>query len=271
MSLVVNTNVSYPTAQRSRAESTSVLDNTTGRLSLGSKISGQSDDVIGLAIVQRITSQINGLLMAVKNANEGISIAQSIEGGLGEVSGILQRLRDLAVQAANDTNTATDRAFLQAEVKLLIAEIARVSANTHYYDQRFMSSTFINKQIQVGTTLTPKDNYFTTGIASLINVSNIDLRTQTEASDAISALDGAVEKISSTRTDLDALENRLSHMVSDLINVTGNATADESRINDADYAIESANLAKAKVVQQGHAAILTQANARSQSVFQLLQ
>ena len=132
MSLVVNTNVSSLTAQRSLAESADMLDKAMARLSSGSKINSASDDAAGLAIVQRMTAQINGLQMAVKNANDGISLTQSIEGALVEVSDMLQRLRELSVQAANDTNTGTDRAFLQAEVNLLIAEITRVASNTRY-------------------------------------------------------------------------------------------------------------------------------------------
>ncbi len=614
MSLVVNTNVSSLTAQRSLAESADMLDKAMARLSSGSKINSASDDAAGLAIVQRMTAQINGLQMAVKNANDGISLTQSIEGALVEVSDMLQRLRELSVQAANDTNTGTDRAFLQAEVNLLIAEITRVASNTRYNQVQVLDGTYTNKIMQVGTEggetiqfsidsvasdklgaykvtgdrieafkgngagaygnitddaddiiingnslsktiavadadsaknvaaninavtgetgvtataksyahywstwltdqtasvkinnvttgefvisssnvldavdkinaisgstgvtasatsdykvllyasdgrdllveneksilgqrvkavsndgtsvatvagtagvkesaaatatdsssvtqylrnmqtgesvtlaytagnstantltainnaldalggkwaaggdwhitatttntskvtftgtaalgdfqlysnsglttsvfettsdtlgnldttsvsllaagttalegtaggdsatvqgsislsssklfsvtqsgteVTPNDNYFTTGAAELKTVSNVDLRTQKKASDAISILDGAIEKISSMRADLGAIENRLSHTVSNLMNVAENTSDARSRINDADYSIESANLAKAQVLQQAGTAMLAQANARSQLVLQLLQ
>ncbi len=614
MSLVVNTNVSSLTAQRSLAESADMLDKAMARLSSGSKINSASDDAAGLAIVQRMTAQINGLNMAVKNANDGISLTQSIEGALVEVSDMLQRLRELSVQAANDTNTGTDRAFLQAEVNLLIAEITRVASNTRYNQVQVLDGTYTNKIMQVGTEggetiqfsidsvasdklgaykvtgdrieafkgngagaygnitddaddiiingnslsktiavadadsaknvaaninavtgetgvtataksyahywstwltdqtasvkinnvttgefvisssnvldavdkinaisgstgvtasatsdnkvllyssdgrdllveneksilgqrvkavsndgtsvatvagtagvkesaaatatdsssvtqylrnmqtgesvtlaytagnstantltainnaldalggkwaaggdwhitatttntskvtftgtaalgdfqlysnsalttsvfettsdtlgnldttsvsllaagttalegtaggdsatvqgsislsssklfsvtqsgteVTPNDNYFTTGAAALSTVSNVDLRTQTTASNAISVLDGAIEKISSMRADLGAIENRLSHTVSNLMNVAENTADARSRINDADYSIESANLAKAQVLQQAGTAMLAQANARSQLVLQLLQ
>ena len=150
VSLVVNTNVSFQTAQRSLGESASMLDKATERLSSGIKINSVSDDAAGLAIVQRITAQINGLRMAIKNANDDISLTQSIEGALAEVSDMLQRLRELAVQAAKDTNTETDRAFLQAEVNLLIAEITRVFANTRHIGQKVLDGTFINRQLQEG-------------------------------------------------------------------------------------------------------------------------
>ena len=151
MSMVVNTNVSSLTAQRALAESASMLDKAMARLSSGSRINSASDDAAGLAIVQRMTAQINGLNMAIKNANDGISLTQSIEGALVEVSDMLQRLRELAVQSANDTNTNTDRAFLQEEVNLLIAEITRVSSNTRYNQMTVLDGTFTNKIMQVGT------------------------------------------------------------------------------------------------------------------------
>jgi len=151
MSLVVNTNVSSLTAQRALAESASMLDTAMERLSTGKKINSASDDAAGLAIVQRMTAQINGLNMAVKNANDGIAMTQSIEGALVEVSDMLQRLRELAVQAANSTNTDTDRGFIQEEVNLLLAEVSRVSANTRYNGQLVLDGSFLNKQLQVGT------------------------------------------------------------------------------------------------------------------------
>ena len=594
MSLVVNTNVSSLTAQRGLAESGDMLDKAMARLSSGSRINSASDDAAGLAIVQRMSAQINGLNMAVKNANDGISLTQSIEGALVEVVDMLQRVRELAVQSANDTNTNTDRAFLQEEVNLLIAEITRVSANTRFNQTTVLDGSFSNKVLQVGTeggetiqfsvdsvsadklgaykvagdrieaiagtgvnangtgsddsiiingnslsktvavtagdsaqnvatninavsgetgvTATAKtyaqyysrsaadetaslkingsttgqfvisgtnvldaidkinaisgstgvtatatsdykvllyassgkdvtvenetsstyqrvkavshdgtttadrsgtagvltfasggltasteyflnntttgqtwafttsgtvtaagiqtvidaavgsgkitmgganngaaatasftgaddfgaftvsatsgganvanlgvtatgvidandlnlaaglssnadtatiqgtidlssskvfsitqnggadaDDYFSTGASSLTTVSNVDLRNQAGASNAISVLDGAIEKISSMRADLGAIENRLSYTVSNLMNVSENTADARSRINDADYSVESANLAKAQVLQQAGTAMLSQANARAQLVLQLLQ
>ena len=151
MSMIVNTNVSSLTAQRSLAESSRMLDSAMERLATGSKINSASDDAAGLAIVQRMTSQIQGLAMAVKNANDGIAMTQSIEGALVEVSDMLQRLRELSIQAANATNTDIDRTFVQEEVNLLLAEISRVSANTRYNGQTVLDGTFVNKQLQVGT------------------------------------------------------------------------------------------------------------------------
>ena len=150
MSLVVTTNVSSLTAQRALAYADSLQGEAMQRLSTGSKINSASDDAAGLAIAQRMTAQVNGLNMAVKNANDGIALTQSIEGALVEVSDMLQRLRELSVQSANDTNTGIDRKAIQEEVDLLVAEISRVSENTRYNDMRVLDGSFINKQIQVG-------------------------------------------------------------------------------------------------------------------------
>ena len=151
MSLVVNTNVSSLTAQRALAYADSLQGEAMTRLSTGSKINSAADDAAGLAIAQRMTSQVNGLNMAIKNANDGIALTQSMEGALVEVSEMLQRLRELSVQASNDTNTGTDRSAIQDEVNLLIAEVTRVSSNTRYNDLRVLDGTLVNKQLQVGT------------------------------------------------------------------------------------------------------------------------
>jgi len=151
MSLVVNTNVSSLTAQRALAYADSLQGEAMTRLSTGSKINSASDDAAGLAIASRMTAQVNGLNMAVKNANDGIALTQSIEGALVEVSDMLQRLRELAVQSSNDTNIDTDRAFIQEEVNLLVAEITRISSNTRYNGQLVLDGSFSNRQMQVGT------------------------------------------------------------------------------------------------------------------------
>ena len=151
MSLFVNTNVSSLTAQRALASADSLQAEAMTRLSTGSKINSASDDAAGLAIAQRMTSQVNGLNMAVKNANDGIALTQSVEGALVEVADMLQRMRELAVQSANDTNTGTDRKAIQAEVDLLTAEISRVSSNTRFNNQKVLDGSFTNVQLQVGT------------------------------------------------------------------------------------------------------------------------
>jgi flagellin len=491
MSMIVNTNVSSLSAQRALAESASMMSKAMERLSSGDRINSAADDAAGLAIVQRMTAQINGLNMAVKNANDGIALTKSVEGALVEVVDMLQRLRELAVQSANDTNTDTDRRYIQEEVNLLIAEITRISTNTRHNGQLVLDGNFTNKYFQVGTeggeriqvsvdsvasnklgsyvlesiadtttdptlstthdtaiashveantsfaiagkgssvTVAVADDdsvetiakninaktgthgvtaeaktyakldfaatgtYIlklngtstgsftattsngadaaakinaisgTTGItaevnsdndviiynsagkdiivindsaaaasdvnltalkfdgstakggtivlegtnadvgntgrvvgslqlrspelfsvvdgsttlfaaapsASLSTVSNIALNTQSGANSAISVIDGAIEKVSSMRANLGAVQNRLEHTVSNLMNVSENTSDARSRIQDADFSVESANLAKAQVLQQAGTAMLAQSNARPQLVLQLLQ
>jgi flagellin len=150
MALVTNTNISSLTAQRALAESNIELQTAMERLSTGSKINSAADDAAGLAMVQRMTAQVRGLAMAVKNANDGQALTQSVEGALGEVSDMLQRMRELALQAANGTNSSADRSFLQSEVNLLIQEISRVAANTRYNGELILDGTFLNKSLQVG-------------------------------------------------------------------------------------------------------------------------
>lgn len=150
MALVINTNISSLTAQRALAESNSELQTAMERLATGSKINSAADDAAGLAMVQRMTAQVRGLAMAVKNANDGQALTQSVEGALGEVSDMLQRMRELALQAANGTNSSADRSFLQSEVNLLIQEISRVASNTRYNGELILDGTFLNKSLQVG-------------------------------------------------------------------------------------------------------------------------
>jgi flagellin len=185
MALVVNTNVNSLTAQRALAFADSLQGEAMTRLSTGSKINSASDDAAGLAIAQRMTSQVNGLNMAIKNANDGISLTQSVEGALVEVSDMLQRLRELSVQSANDTNTGVDRSAIQEEVNLLVAEITRVSANTRFNNQLVLDGSFTNKQIQVGTESGETINF------SLTSTSASSLGAHEVVGDVIAATAGA--------------------------------------------------------------------------------
>ena len=461
MPMVVNTNLGSLSAQRSLSSSGVDLKQAMERLSSGKKINTAADDAAGFAIAERMTAQIRGLNMATKNANDGLSMLATIENATNDVTDMLQRIRELAVQAGNDSNSVKDRGFLQTEVNSLLQEINRVATQTVYNNKVVLDGTLAG-QFQVGTekgqtisfaissidtdvlkltdlddgntglagTVVAKetaaadakgdgstitwyvrnqhtgesesitftdtgiaantvsalnikldamsgnwasggtwhlnatvatnkilftgttglgdfqvyhdaamttslfeanadtfgilgthdvrliatettayegnstvgdsatvqgsislsssklfsvtqsgtelasalnDNYFTTGAATLSTVSNVDLRTQAGASTALSVLDGAIEKISSMRADLGAIENRLSHAVSNLMNISENTAEARSRIADADYSVESANLAKAQVLQQAGTAMLSQANARAQLVLQLLQ
>ena len=492
MSLAVNTNVSSLTAHRSLAKNETMMSQAMTRLSTGSKINSASDDAAGLAIVERMTSQIKGINMAVKNANDGIGLTKSIEGALVEVTDMLQRLRELSVQSANDTNSTQDRIYIQEEVQLLLSELNRVSSNTRYNGIKVLDGNFSARNIQVGTeggevitfstdsvasgslgsnkisgtgmdlaaaiahgslaanlnttsevltiqgfkgtsTFTPgaaaldakdtaaginsytsntgvsaeakthvsmytsaaatstftisgtstgnfswsasdvtgavkaindiyqytgvsaksfasgtkvllidadgdditiqNDNTVTTVSAQLVNhagttargtarafaatggtnavratgtieaysnegftigvaggnhatksyfvaasqtasldaTSSVNSKTQAGATSAIRVLDGAIEKVSSMRAELGAIENRLSHTVNNLMNVSEQTENTRSLLQDADFAVESSNLSKAQVLMQAATAMLAQANARPQLALQLLQ
>ena len=288
MSLVVNTNVASLNAQRSLTASGAELKTAMERLSSGKKINSASDDAAGFAIAERMTAQIRGLNMAAKNANDGLSMLATIENATNDITGMLHRMRELAVQAINDTNSAEDRQYLQLEVTQLMEEINRVSEDTEYNGQTVLDGrlagtvvsgviTAHGAQIQVGT-----DKDQTVGFSvksvdtdrldlSTSGVFNINLSSASTAGDALSKISDAIEKVAEDRAGYGALQNRLEYTVSNLLNVAEYTTAARSRIADADFAAESARLAKAQVLQQSGTAMLAQANASSQLALSLFR
>ena len=278
MSLVVATNVSSLTAQRALAYADSLQGEAMQRLSTGSKINSASDDAAGLAIAQRMTAQVNGLNMAVKNANDGIALTQSIEGALVEVSDMLQRLRELSVQAANDTNGDKDRTYLTAEVTSLLSEINRVATQTKYNDKTVLDGT-LSGSLQVGTEATQTISFSVSSIQTSAlgtadggdALSTIQIDSAANAATALGIISQAIEEVAGQRASYGALSNRLEYTVSNLMNVAEFTTAARSRIEDADFAAESARLSKAQVLQQTGTAMLAQANASSQLAIQLIR
>jgi flagellin len=275
MSLVVNTNVGSLNAQRSLTASASELKTAMERLSSGKKINSAADDAAGFAIAERMTAQIRGLNMATKNANDGLSMLAVIENATNDVTDMLHRMRELAVQATNDTNGAKDKEYLNGEVDQLLAEIDRVASQTQYNGQTVLDGTFTSKSIQVGT---EKDQDITFSIDSIktadlaltdVNGSLVDL--ETDASAALGKISDAIELVAADRAAYGALQNRLEYTVSNLMNVAEFTTAARSRIEDADFAAESARLAKAQVLQQTGTAMLAQANASSQLALSLVR
>ena len=200
MALVINTNVSSLTAQRALAESSEELKTAMERLSTGSKINSAADDAAGLAMTQRMTAQVRGLAMAVKNANDGQALTQSIEGALGEVSDMLQRMRELALQAANGTNSSADRTFLQSEVNLLIQEISRVAASTRYNGELILDGTFLNKALQVG--IEEGENI----IFSVESVAAENVGAHTLIGNGVGARAASVTPLANPTTELDDIE-----------------------------------------------------------------
>jgi flagellin len=365
MSLVVNTNVGSLNAQRSLAVSGAELKTAMERLSSGSKINSASDDAAGFAIAERMTAQIRGLNMAAKNASDALSMLAVAENASNEVTDMLQRIREIAVQAVNDTNTPRDREYLQSEAEALIEEIGRIDQDTQFNGQNLFGKTY---SFQVGTEagqtieasmfgLSPAltlgnsvgrvpdgpwsetsnvfdvetttqpfeegdiavfgrsatgwsegkfinsvedngdtqritlnggvgqvtspgdyviqvasfdfDNQEVTGAGGSRSLQNIDLVN--DASGAIETITNSISTVSSVRAGYGALQNRLEYTVSNLMNVSEFTTAARSRIADADFAAESARLAKAQVLQQSGTAMLAQANASSQLALSLIR
>jgi flagellin len=303
MSLVINTNVASLNAQRSLATSGSELKTAMERLSSGKQINSAADDAAGFAIAERMTAQIRGLNMATKNANDGLSMIATVENATNDVTDMLHRIRELAVQAANDTNSSTDRGYLQKEVDSLLNEINRVAAQTVYNGAEVLdgsrSGSSNKQQIQVGTdsgqsvsfeisavdtdTLLLTAGIFTasnaagnsTGAAIALEASGatgtISVATASDAAATLTKVTSAIESVAGSRAELGAVSNRLEYTVSNLMNVAEYTTAARSRIEDADFAAESARLAKAQVLQQTGTAMLAQANASQQLALSLFR
>ena len=255
MSLVVNTNVGSLNAQRSLAASGAELKTAMERLSSGSKINSASDDAAGFAIAERMTAQIRGLNMAAKNAGDGLSMLSAIENATNDVTDMLQRMRELAVQAVNDTNTSQDRTYLQQEVTGLLAEIDRVATQTQYNGTNILDGSMEGK-IQVGTEAGQTVSFEIHSIeTAALGIDTIDLSSADDASYALAEITSAIEEVAGDRAGYGALQNRLEYTVSNLMNVSEFTTAARSRIEDADFAAESARLAKAQVLQQSGTAL----------------
>jgi len=271
MSIVVNTNIGSLNAQRSLAESSRELSTAMERLSSGKKINSAADDAAGFAIAERMTAQVRGLNMATKNANDGLAMLSTIENATNDVTDMLQRIRELAVQAANDTNGVKDRLYLQTEVDSLVAEINRVSSDTVYNDSVVLDGSLSGK-LQVGTAATQTIDFTIASIdATTLAVNALDLSDAAKAATALTSIDAAIETVAGNRAGYGALANRLEYTVSNLMNVAEFTTSARSRIEDADFAAESARLAKAQVLQQTGTAMLAQANASSQLAIQLIR
>jgi flagellin len=282
MSIVVNTNIGSLNAQRSLAESSRELSTAMERLSSGKKINSAADDAAGFAIAE----QVRGLNMATKNANDGLAMLATIENATNDVTDMLQRVRELAVQAANDTNSGTDRSYLQLEVDSLMAEINRVSSQTVYNNQKVLDGNQ-SGTLQVGTEDGQTISFniasidtSTLGLTDFVTgqdtngddvTANISVMSASDAAQALAKISTAIEQVAGDRAGYGALSNRLEYTVSNLMNVAEFTTAARSRIEDADFAAESARLAKAQVLQQTGTAMLAQANASSQLAIQLIR
>jgi len=274
MSLYVNTNVSALNAQRQLINSGKSLDTAFQRLSSGFRINSAADDAAGLQISNRLTSQVQGLDQAIRNANDGISLAQTAEGAMDEITTALQRIRVLAVQSQNGINSSADRVALQKEVSALKTEISRISTTTQFGGVKLLdgkySSTFLvgaNAGQTISVNLSRTGGGFG---ASGLNINDLSISSITGASAALASIDSAIKTIDSKRADLGAIQNRFQSTVRNLSNIVENVSSARSRIRDTDFAKETAELTRAQILQQASTTILSQANQRPQSALSLL-
>ncbi len=274
---VINTNISALRATNAGVQANNQLGTAMERLSTGSRINSAADDAAGLAIAASMTSQIRGMAQGVRNANDGISLAQTAEGALDEVTNILQRVRELAVQAGSDTFRTSDRATIQIEVDELTAQIGQVVANTEFNGVALFDGTTTSVTILAGANSVDTVNLALAdltaltsgaGTAGSFNVSGAD---GTAARAALTNIDADISAISTSRATLGAGQNRLESAVNNITNVSTNLTDARSRIMDADFSAETTALAKAQILGQASTAMLAQANQSQQNVLSLLR
>jgi flagellin len=280
MTLFVNTNVSALNAQRQLFNSTNGLNTSFERLSSGFRINRAADDAAGLQITDRLTSQIQGLNQAVRNANDAISLVQTAEGALDETTTALQRIRQLAVQAQNGINSSADRLALQKEVSALKTEITRIATDTQFNKTNLLDGTYsasflvganggqtISVNLSAGNLTGITGNFSAAGVGLAANDS---VATLTGASSVLTNVDGALSAIGGVRADLGALQNRFQSTIRNLANISENVSAARSRIKDTDFATETAELTRNQIIQQASTTVLSQANQRPQAALQLL-
>jgi flagellin len=267
MSLSINTNLMSLNAQRNLSTSQNSLATSMQRLSSGLRINSAKDDAAGLAIANRMDAQIRGINVAIRNANDGISLAQTAEGALSTVTDALQRMRELAVQAQNGSNGTTDRANLDTEYQQLSAEITRIAAQTKFNGIAIVGAGAGGQTFQVGANNGDTLTITTVAVATVAG----NVTSAANASIAVAAIDTALDTITSNRATYGAAMSRFGMAISNL-SITGeNQTAAKGRIMDADFASETANLSRAQILQQAGTAMVAQANQMPNLVLNLLK
>ncbi|MFP7408184.1 flagellin B [Aeromonas veronii] len=302
MAMYINTNISSLNAQRNLMNTNKSLDTSYTRLASGLRINTAKDDAAGLQISNRLTSQVNGLNQGNRNANDGISVAQTAEGAMDEITSMLQRMRTLAQQSANGSNNTDDRVALQQEYDQLTTEIDRISSDTTFGGQKLLDGNY-KGSFQVGADATQtitfkmtsaftisgiagaskgsatiaagstgsKEPYKVTTSTSAVTVANMNsIKSASGAQSAMANLDYMIKAVDSKRAELGAVQNRFDSTIRNQSNVSENLSAARSRIRDADFATETANLTKQNILQQAASSILAQANQRPQSALSLL-
>ena len=268
--MVVQHNLTAMNSNRMLGITTGMQAKASEKLASGYKVNRAGDDAAGLSISEKMRSQIRGLNKASKNAQDGVSLIQTAEGALNETHSILQRMNELAVQAANDTNTTADRDALQKEVAQLALEVTRISSTTQFNTMNLLDGNFTSKKLQIGA-LAGQTITFSIGNMGAASLSVDALNLTASASDAIGLVAGALSKVSQQRSALGALQNRLEHTIANLDNIAENTQAAESRIRDTDMAKEMVEYSKNNILAQAGQSMLAQANQATQGVLALLQ
>jgi flagellin len=250
---------------------TNDLSKSTEKLSSGYRINRAGDDAAGLSISEKMRSQIRGLNKAASNAQDGISLIQVAEGALNESHSILQRMNELATQAANDTNTSTDRNSIQAEIDQLASELNRIQSTTQFNTQNLLDGSFTGKNLQVGSLCGQQIKVSIGNMnATTLGVNTLKVSDYSEAGKSMSAIQSAIDKVSSQRSELGALQNRLEHTINNLNTTSENTSSAESRIRDTDMADEMVAYSKNNILSQAGQSMLAQANQATQGVLSLL-
>ncbi|XQW85813.1 flagellin [Thalassotalea piscium] len=270
MALVVNSNIASLNSQRQLSRSTNDLSDNYQRLSSGKRINSARDDAAGLQISSRLTAQINGLNQASRNANDAISLAQTAEGALDEYTGALQRMRTLAVQSSNGSNNSADRVALNAEFKELASELTRISDDTEFGGVKLLDSNY-KEAFQIGAN---KGQLITIAISNTLSAGGVSvggaISTFASAQDMLTKIDSALKTVNGVRADLGAKQNRFSSIIRSNDITSENVSASRSRIEDTDFAAETAKLARSSVLQQASSSMLAQANQQPQIALSLL-
>jgi flagellin len=278
MAQTINTNMMSLNAQRNLATNQASLATTMQRLSSGLRVNSARDDAAGLAIAERMQAQVRGMNVAVRNANDAVSLAQTAEGALGRISDNLQRMREIAVQSANATNSSADRDNLDLEYQELASEVERVMENTVFNSSTYLLNSEATLTFQVGANNTEVDQVdiattdLTTGAGlSAVLAGNIKGTDSNAALDAMDDLDAAIDEVTTARAKFGASANRFDSVIGALQTASENAAASRGRIVDADFAVETANLSRTQILSQAGSAMLAQANQMPQQVLSLLR
>ncbi|WP_088228631.1 flagellin [Desulfosporosinus sp. FKB] len=274
--MIINTNISSLIAQNNLNSTQNNIQSSLAKLSSGYRINTAADDAAGLAISQKMTAQINGLDQANRNAQDGISLIQTAEGAMGQTQSILQRMRELAVQSANGTNTTADRKQIQLEVNALQKEISRIATATQFNTKNLLDGSLSGAKgikFQIGSEANQTISLSISAMSAsalTVGTATLSVGTVTAATAAIGKISNAIDSVSSARAKLGALQNRLTHTISNLTTASQNMTAAEAQITNVDMASEMSKFTQNQVLSQAGVAMLAQANQAPQAILKLL-